>query len=190
MRNKYKHGFAVGSGQYNRMYYLCKKYKISIEEYCKNQEKYDKKLIRSFKQTEHNIIRNSKEYSNMMYYVQKHKITVEEFCKNKEKYTKKYQRKKHLNYECRGFEYNKTIYLKRKYGIDLEEYYKILESQNNCCIICGIHESKMETMLSVDHCHTTGKIRGLLCHNCNIGLGNFKDDPKVMKKAIEYLLNN
>jgi hypothetical protein len=87
----------------------------------------------------------------------------------------------------------KTL-LKIKYGLTLEEYQKILESQNGVCAICGLKETSISNKkggvdsLRVDHCHTTGKIRGLLCSKCNFGLGNFKDSLKYMMSAVAYLL--
>lgn len=81
--------------------------------------------------------------------------------------------------------------LLRQYGISLDEYNKILLEQNNACKICNKPETKMHknivTDLAVDHDHVTGKVRGLLCFNCNLGLGKFQDDPIILEKAIKYL---
>lgn len=77
--------------------------------------------------------------------------------------------------------------LKSRYGSTLEEYNRIREKQNNCCAICGIHESELTRKLCVDHDHKTGKIRGLLCGRCNVGLGHAKDDIDVLQKMREYL---
>lgn len=77
--------------------------------------------------------------------------------------------------------------LKRDYNITLEQYDLMLEKQNYSCLICNSHVDTQKKELSVDHCHKTGTIRGLLCKSCNTGLGNFKDDVNIMKKAIEYL---
>lgn len=72
--------------------------------------------------------------------------------------------------------------LKYKYGITLEFVNKLKVKQNNKCKLC-----EKETKLLVDHCHTTGKIRGLLCNKCNVALGSFKDNIEVLQKAIDYL---
>jgi len=73
-------------------------------------------------------------------------------------------------------------------GITPDDYKKMLEGQNGKCAICGAIESHSKGhRLAVDHDHETGKIRGLLCHNCNVGLGNFKDSPDLIRSAIEYL---
>jgi hypothetical protein len=84
--------------------------------------------------------------------------------------------------------------IKHNYGITLEEYNNLLNSQNGRCAICD----KMETQssckngtidsLRVDHDHKTGKIRGLLCSKCNFALGHFNDDIELLNKAIKYLL--
>lgn len=77
--------------------------------------------------------------------------------------------------------------LKHRYGITLEEYEVLLESQNFKCKICGSKENTQGWRLAVDHCHKTGRVRGLLCHNCNRALGLFKDNAENLKKAIWYV---
>lgn len=75
----------------------------------------------------------------------------------------------------------------RKLGITPADYYILAERQLWACKICSrIPENK----LHVDHCHETGKIRGLLCGGCNVGLGHFSDDPERLANAIEYLKAN
>lgn len=75
--------------------------------------------------------------------------------------------------------------LKKTYGIDLEKYNTMLLEQNSRCKICGVSS---ERDLDVDHDHITGDIRGLLCNACNIGLGWFRDDPDLLKRAIDYVV--
>ena len=77
----------------------------------------------------------------------------------------------------------------KKYGLSVEQYMKLLEIQDNTCAICD-QTCSYKFRLSVDHCHTTGKVRGLLCGNCNTGLGKFKDNDIILTKAINYLRNN
>ena len=77
--------------------------------------------------------------------------------------------------------------LKRRYGITSEDYFMMLTEQNNQCVICETKECHTGRNFSVDHDHKTGKVRGLLCAHCNVGLGNFKDNTTLLKKAIEYL---
>lgn len=78
-------------------------------------------------------------------------------------------------------------WIKKKYGISWREYDKINEKQNGVCLICG-KPPKLGRHLDVDHCHKTGRIRGLLCNKCNHGLGDFEDDPKLLLQGILYLL--
>lgn len=75
--------------------------------------------------------------------------------------------------------------LKHRYGLTLEQFTNLLKQQNNCCKICRI--SFEETVPFVDHCHSTGKIRGLLCRYCNTMLGNAKDSPQILLAGITYL---
>jgi len=88
-------------------------------------------------------------------------------------------------------EQRKDYYLRRGYGISLEEYSEKLESQNGVCGICGcLPPNNRKKHLAVDHDHNTGKVRGLLCDNCNRGLGLLKDDVETLEKAILYLKEN
>jgi hypothetical protein len=87
----------------------------------------------------------------------------------------------------------KNGHLRRTFGIDLETYNKMLSDQNGACSICKNPETsvvkntgKIKT-LAVDHCHTTGKVRGLLCWNCNTSIGKMKDSVEILQNAIEYL---
>lgn len=82
-------------------------------------------------------------------------------------------------------------YYKKTYGSSLIEIESLLEKQNNLCFICEEIGFKMKdsvhSPLNVDHDHSTGKVRGLLCHNCNRALGLLKDDTNRLKRAISYL---
>lgn len=77
----------------------------------------------------------------------------------------------------------KKSVLKHKYGMSLEEYDTLLIKQESKCAICG----DKEKLLAIDHCHKTGKIRGLLCHLCNRAIGMMKDDTLILERAITYL---
>lgn len=77
-------------------------------------------------------------------------------------------------------------HLRARYGISTEIYEEMFKSQDGKCSIC--HNYFPE--LNVDHCHSTGEVRGLLCHNCNIGLGWFKDDIEALRSAIKYLVRS
>lgn len=89
-----------------------------------------------------------------------------------------------------SFETKKDRYYKRTYGISLDEFNFRFEKQNGLCLICE-RELQM-THLSgdsvvVDHCHINGHVRGLLCNECNRGLGYFKDNINSLSNAIKYL---
>jgi len=82
--------------------------------------------------------------------------------------------------------------LKYVYGVDIEWYEKQMKLQNNCCAICGTNSNntsgeRKDWNFAVDHCHDTGKVRGLLCNQCNRALGLFKDDAALLEKAKQYL---
>lgn len=78
--------------------------------------------------------------------------------------------------------------LKSTYGISQSEYEQMLAGQNFGCLICGAkHQEKRGKRLHVDHCHSLGHVRGLLCSSCNTALGKMKDDVSRLKSAIKYL---
>ena len=84
---------------------------------------------------------------------------------------------------------------KRNYGINEIEYQRMLKIQKDKCLICKQSEYRKDRNgniqpLSVDHCHKIGKVRGLLCFRCNAGLGNFNDNPEILKQAAKYLEEN
>ena len=78
-------------------------------------------------------------------------------------------------------------YLVRKYGLSVEDYESMLNTQDYKCKICGIKEYSKGKRLNIDHDHKTGKIRDLLCHNCNTALGHIDDNVETLKKMINYL---
>lgn len=88
-------------------------------------------------------------------------------------------------------EIQKARALRDSFGISLEEYEKMLSEQNGVCAICIKPETHKRNgklkALAVDHNHKTGAIRGLLCSDCNTGIGKLKDDPEVLRSAIRYL---
>jgi hypothetical protein len=87
---------------------------------------------------------------------------------------------------------DKAYKLMANYGLTTDDFEAMLEVQSYACAICDLQEDKLRDdgtpfPLSVDHCHVTGRIRGLLCHRCNTALGLFRDDPALLSRAIEYL---
>lgn len=106
-----------------------------------------------------------------------------------EEYYKRH-REEQRRWRTKNLEKNKEIqrksYLKFKYGLTVEDYNDLLETQNYKCAICE-SDPIIYSNLSIDHCHETGKIRGLLCQNCNSAIGFLKEDPEVVLKAYQYL---
>jgi len=86
--------------------------------------------------------------------------------------------------------------LKRLYGITVDDYYAMLEQQGGGCAICeakipGMRHYKRNgriEMFHVDHCHSTGKVRGLLCGACNRAIGYLRDDPILALRVSQYLI--
>lgn len=119
---------------------------------------------------EHEYFRNSKSKDGLQHYCKKC-----HYASKKEHYKKKSVRDRYKHNQLRF-----------KYGIGINEYNKMLAEQNGKCAICdGVNHNRKK--LSVDHCHETGKIRGLLCEKCNSVLGWAKDSTLVLQNAISYL---
>jgi hypothetical protein len=78
-------------------------------------------------------------------------------------------------------------WLRSKFGITLEYYNKLFKTQNECCAICKRPQNIFKRRFAVDHCHTTNKVRGLLCMDCNVAVGHFKDNFYLCLSAAEYL---
>jgi hypothetical protein len=83
----------------------------------------------------------------------------------------------------------KDLRLQREYNITLDEYKQVLKFQKGCCAICHKKYGKkgQKLILSVDHCHITGKLRGFICWPCNKGIAVFQDDAQRLKDAGNYL---
>lgn len=83
--------------------------------------------------------------------------------------------------------------MKKAYGVSKKRYVHMMKRQDGKCLICGMVSTNpwmkdhLPIDLFVDHCHTTGKVRGLLCHFCNAGLGFFRDNVENLANAINYL---
>jgi hypothetical protein len=117
-------------------------------------------------------------------------------ARNKERKKIWYEKNKERQKEIKKEKYNKdkTIAknhgLKKKYGITYEGFLQLGVKQNWKCPICGCVLDPNSRYTHVDHDHATGLIRGLLCNNCNCGLGYFRDNQISLKNAIEYLQKN
>lgn len=124
----------------------------------------------------------------------KAELDSSEFGKNESSYDKlqAYCRKHHYqrSHENRVARYGnpKDYRLRYRHGITLEIFEQMLEEQNHKCAACQRYPAKnLKNPWHVDHDHETGKVRGILCHQCNSGLGNFNDDPEVLQRALDYL---
>lgn len=95
----------------------------------------------------------------------------------------------------RGRKRNKKLLsanqMRHKYGIEPEEYERLLEEQDGVCAICGSEDNGFNQhgtkRFAIDHNHTTGDIRGLLCNRCNTAIGLLQDDPDIIRKAEAYV---
>lgn len=96
---------------------------------------------------------------------------------------------KHPKRDENPYLYLKSRNLLRDFGITLNDYNNLLNKQNGKCAICNGEPNSKNKTLGVDHCHNTGRVRGLLCDKCNRGLGLFLDNIDLLGKAIKYLAN-
>jgi hypothetical protein len=96
----------------------------------------------------------------------------------------RYARERYQNDPHRYMEYER----KSHYGLPHGTYERMLIEQGGKCAICGTDDPSPRRHFAVDHCHTTGTVRGLLCQSCNHGLGRFNDSPSILEKALKYLL--
>jgi len=111
------------------------------------------------------------------------------FIENRE-YIMKQRRERRMKNPNRTREKDWGYNLKHKYGITVEDYDEMLESQDNGCAICGKTPEENGRRLHVDHDHRTGKVRGLLCHACNMLIGFAYDDIDILLNTINYLRDN
>ncbi len=83
--------------------------------------------------------------------------------------------------------HRRSVRLKRTYGITVEQYNILFFKQEGRCLGCKRHQSEFALNLSVDHCHASGTVRGLLCSGCNLAIGNAKEDPITLRNLANYL---
>lgn len=109
---------------------------------------------------------------------------------------KKAQAKNHQRaFRAANPDYARWMSIKSKYGLTKEQYEELLEKQGGICAICRQPETRttkagVTMLLHVDHCHNSGKIRGLLCHRCNSALGLFMESSEILSSAVNYLVTN
>jgi len=137
--------------------------------------------------TKEQIKEYNQEYSKRPEVIERARIRNQAFREKRKAYKKttlgreaenKYRR---ANYH----KIRKEKRLKERYGMSLDDYHLMSLRQNGVCAIC---KCAPKTPLHVDHCHTTGRVRGLLCGSCNRALGLLKDNCKFLENAITYLI--
>lgn len=114
----------------------------------------------------------------------KQKLKLKSWCKQ---CVNTHLKKKYWDNPTLSAEIGRIKHLKKYYGISNEEYLKMFDEQKGCCAICNISQTELKKKLFVDHCHNTGKVRGLLCRQCNSVLGYAYDNVDILTKSIEYL---
>jgi hypothetical protein len=125
---------------------------------------------------------------NKIYYKRNRKRLLEKYHKDYKEIAKKRQ----AAYRLINPQVIKDRSLRTIHGITLKDYNRLLEQQGGICAICGQEEigkdrNGEKKVLSVDHNHKTGKIRGLLCSKCNHGIGLMRENIKILTNAINYL---
>lgn len=136
---------------------------------------------------------NKKQY--MREYREKNKDRINQ--QRKEYYAKNKERIKELKKQQYNPQKHKDARLKKQYGITLEEYEQKLIAQKYKCACCGTHVDEIKTTnnqfgsknLVVDHCHTTGNVRDLLCNRCNTVIGMVNEDEQVLYFLEMYIVN-
>ena len=175
---------------YNKRYYEKHResgLKKQKERYESNREEILQQQKEYYKINKDQKLKYAQEYrENNKDKIAKH--SSEYYIKNKEKLSNYYK-----NWLSGSREHIKDYNLKRNYGINIGQYYQMLEKANGNCEICGKSSGDpniRQQQLNIDHCHTTGKVRGIVCNSCNRGLGYFKDNPLLLEKAKKYLLKD
>jgi hypothetical protein len=115
---------------------------------------------------------------------EKRKIAKKEWTEQNKTHCASYNKE----WKTKNPEYFVNKHLETTYGISLDDYNAILAVQDHKCAGCGVDASKAQrSKLYVDHCHDTGKVRGLLCQHCNTALGMVKDSIETLSSLISYL---
>lgn len=164
--------------------------KETRKEYDKQYRLLHKDEIRE-KDKKRNIMRREYKAIHSKGYREQHQLELknkkkEYYDAHKEEISK--QHKEYYSTHKAEFRKKRVTYL---FGIDDTEYSNMVEKQNNLCAVCGNPETQTRNgvikRLAIDHNHVTGKVRKLLCNNCNISIGYAKESPEILRKMIEYL---
>lgn len=110
--------------------------------------------------------------------------------KNRKARDPEYVARKGREWRAKNPERARDLILRYHYGVEIGTYAKMLAEQEGKCAICGTDDPGLPryTRFHVDHCHDSKKIRGLLCSNCNIGIGNLMHSEVILRSAIDYLI--
>jgi Recombination endonuclease VII len=100
--------------------------------------------------------------------------------------------RKQIYRECKKCMAERTsrTFRKNRYGMTYEEYQALLDKQLRCCAICKMSVEQNGRLLAVDHDHSTGQVRQILCDRCNRMLGQVQDDPNILIAAADYLVKH
>jgi len=159
------------------------KKEYSKEYYLNNKERIKKRNALRYQAKKEELCAQTNAY----YHANKDK-RLEWKDKNKDKLSEYFQKHYSNNPELKDIKVQRTRKNRFKnYQITEEEYNKLFENQSGKCLGCNIHQNDLSKKLCVDHCHETGKIRGLLCTPCNLAIGLVKDNVDVLKNLIIYL---
>lgn len=124
-------------------------------------------------------------------YQRNHYLTRQREIRSSSEYkAKAAERQRKINSSPEGKARNRKRLLKTQYNLTPEQWAQMFADQGSCCSICKSPEPNSKKGWSTDHCHTTGKVRGILCPLCNKALGLFKDNPATLQNAITYLTEN
>jgi hypothetical protein len=99
----------------------------------------------------------------------------------------RWEESRHKYLKSKPKEYHRNRVMKCRYGVDIEWFKAQLDRQGFSCLIC---KGGLDMSSHIDHDHESGKVRGILCRRCNMGIGSFEEDVVVMANAIAYLENN
>ena len=106
-------------------------------------------------------------------------------CKSCQSLSNKESKAKKDPLELKKRQYKANI--KYMYGVSIEWVEERLAAHNNKCKVCGTKMKLYTNTVAIDHCHETGEVRDIVCKKCNTAMGQFRDDPKLIAKAIDYL---
>lgn len=157
--------------------------------------KYCSSFCRKEDRKKNNYMKKYYQENKELMWIEKQKTKEYKESKNlkrRNKYANDEEYRKTQNERTKQF-YKENPHIKKnnrlkKYNLNLEQFNDLLKNQNNKCAICGYEKKEDKNFFPVvDHCHETNKVRGLLCMNCNMGLGKFFDNINILEKAIKYL---